>query len=493
MMHVILLGLFGVCAISESSPAGLIGLECAAFDDNSLLALSDVASGTLQGARRRDAWTRGHPRQLAHGLGQRRQGNKLRGRGGNSWGAGRTHAGHVGAGAARMSRRRRVHESSQGGRHSWGRQDQQEGHRCGSRKEITRWTDAEFERFARAINHMKQDGTYDQYVMEHEDGMHGMRGFFQWHHDYLNRFERDIRKVLGDDCFGLPYWDEAADSGRENSAAVWRRDRLGSLPRGGCIASVYFRWQPCIQRAGRFSRRNRLANKLQVQSVIDRMRAMDVGRLRLVVEDGEGFHSDGHVFIGGSMSQIDHSPYDPIFWLHHAYYDYIRELSLVSGGNWVSLLQSGREPSTKYVERAYPDDDIERESTSNFSLQESLRLGIKYCNQRKLTHCLNLIRTHGMLQNVPRITGPACPVPRQTLTPEEVKFEMKWEQRSHQHVSKKQRQQAVDDSEVIYRDDWPTMKPSNLCDEQVCFCTNTVMKLCMEITKPTNPRPAYSS
>lgn len=375
-----------------------------------------------------------------------------------------------------------------GWRHSWGRQNQQESDRCGSRKEIAMWTDSEFERFARAVDQLKQDGTYDRYVREHEDGVHGMRGFFQWHHDYLNRFEKEIRKILGDDCFGLPYWDEAADSGRERSAVVWRTDRLGSLPRGGCISSSYFHWRPCIRRAGSFSRRNRLANKLQVQSVIDQMRLRDVGRLRLVVEDGEGFHADAHIFIGGSMSQIDRSPYDPVFWLHHAYYDYIRELSLVTGGHWVSLLQSGQEPSTRYMERTYPDDHIEYESGSHFTLQEKLRLGIKYCNQRKLTHCLNLIRTHGMLQHVPRISGPACPVPRQNLTTQEEKFDTEWERMSHQHISKELRQQAVDDSEVIYRSDWPTSKPSNSCDAQVCFCTNTVMKLCMELAEPTDTR-----
>jgi len=452
----------------------LHGLDCIVPDEHSLLALRDARIEGMQKTQWGRKWRWWSPKWRARW--QRRHWRRA----GKDKGKGKDHAITVSPVAHQPIPT--SHHQLPALHHSLGPPNS--SLHCGSRKEISRWTDAEFERFAFAINQLKQDGRYDRYVREHEDAVHGMRGFFQWHHVYLSRFENEIREVLGDNCFGLPYWDEAADSGRESSAPVWRIDRFGSLPPGGCIRSKYFNWNPCIERNGKFSGRNHFANPLQVQSVIDRMQGQDVGRLRLMVEDGEGFHADGHIFIGGNMASTQRAPSDPVFWLHHAYFDYMRQLSKVTGGHWSSLLQLGNVPLIKYVERTYEDDYIEHESHGRSSLKERLDLGIKYCNQRKLMHCLSLIRSKGRLQHVPRITSPACPEPRQTLTAEEVEFDEKWERMSHQVVTMKQRQTAVDDSEVIYKDDWPTTKPAKSCDDQVCYDTTTVVELCLHLAEP---------
>src|SRR3954454_5377780 len=87
--------------------------------------------------------------------------------------------------------------------------------------------------------------TYDLFVVWHHLSMmrltpptqgdrnaaHSGPVFFPWHRLMLLLFELQIQRLLGDDDFGLPYWDWAADGdlppAQQRTAHLWSAAVLG--------------------------------------------------------------------------------------------------------------------------------------------------------------------------------------------------------------------------------------------------------------------------
>ena len=90
--------------------------------------------------------------------------------------------------------------------------------------------------------------TYDQFVVWHfvamntmtpedapnprgRNGAHRGSIFLPWHRFMLLLFERNMQRILGDDTFGLPYWDWAADGdldpADQASSALWTDTGIG--------------------------------------------------------------------------------------------------------------------------------------------------------------------------------------------------------------------------------------------------------------------------
>ncbi|CAL1543965.1 unnamed protein product, partial [Lymnaea stagnalis] len=65
-----------------------------------------------------------------------------------------------------------------------------------------------------------------------------------------------------------------------------------------------------------------------IQDILSRTRHQEILTLPEVEPryDLEFHHAAVHVFCGGAMGQLDTSAFDPIFFLHHAFVDYIWEL-----------------------------------------------------------------------------------------------------------------------------------------------------------------------
>ena len=58
----------------------------------------------------------------------------------------------------------------------------------------------------------------------------------------------------------------------------------------------------------------------------------------------ERFHNGVHLWVGGAMKAVGTSPYDPVFYLHHAYIDYLWE-------KWRKIQEDcGNDPETDYVD-----------------------------------------------------------------------------------------------------------------------------------------------
>jgi tyrosinase len=109
------------------------------------------------------------------------------------------------------------------------------------RKSIRNMTDTEKDDLINALLILKHErigpdglSTYDRYVVQHNKAMiqpslwspgldstllgryrftsqrnaaHRSATFLPWHREFLRRLESDIKRVLGDSDFGLPYWD----------------------------------------------------------------------------------------------------------------------------------------------------------------------------------------------------------------------------------------------------------------------------------------------
>lgn len=188
--------------------------------------------------------------------------------------------------------------------------------------------------------------SYDYYVDLHRYSMangaaHRAPAFLPWHRSFLLRFESDLRRVLADANFSLPYWDSAADASLADPrhATIWGDDIMGGD--GMPVATGPFKagdWilSPRGDLARTFGLGIRsLPAKADVRGCLEEaaydhspwdMSSPAGLRNRLegwISPNGEPqMHNRVHVWIGGSMGPAT-SPNDPVFFLHHCNVDRI--------------------------------------------------------------------------------------------------------------------------------------------------------------------------
>lgn len=186
---------------------------------------------------------------------------------------------------------------------------------------------------------------YDEFVATHigvtsrlrnassiGDGAHGAPGFFPWHREYLNRFEKALRGV--DPSVSLPYWDWSSGD-TTDTTEIFTDDFMGpsgDSANGERITSGFFvqsNWEihpeldlgnngPVLVR-----NRNLLTSNLSLLDDIA-LRARDSvnadNTFATFLPALEGPHGSIHMWIRGHMASMS-SPNDPIFFLHHANID----------------------------------------------------------------------------------------------------------------------------------------------------------------------------
>jgi tyrosinase len=239
------------------------------------------------------------------------------------------------------------------------------------RKNVTKLTKDERERFMAAVKHLKVmspsapagislpatvTNQYDKYVYWHNDAMnaaHRGSAFFPWHRVFILLFEKDMQaadKALGNDGeLGLPYWDWTRDRSSDPSLSagrLWRDDLMG--PDGDAADGDHVkrgpfkdwtRWnttppQPLQRRLGRHSSATSLPTETEEEDVLKEeiydVPGFDMDAPTGFRNLGEGWmpriaggrmHNRVHVWVGGTMSQVPIAPNDPVFFLHHANVD----------------------------------------------------------------------------------------------------------------------------------------------------------------------------
>ncbi|XP_061608238.1 tyrosinase-like [Phyllopteryx taeniolatus] len=200
------------------------------------------------------------------------------------------------------------------------------------------------------------------------DFAHWAPGFLPWHRVYLLHWEREIRKVTGDDSFAIPYWDW-----RDAQECDVCTDQLmgGRNPRDPSLlspGSVFSSWRSLCSQVQDYNARGVLCNALaegplrrnpgnhdrnRVERLptstevaftlslanydtgtMDRTANMSFRNTMEGFGDPQtglggsprmGMHAALHVFMNGSMSSVQGSANDPIFLLHHSFVDSLYE------------------------------------------------------------------------------------------------------------------------------------------------------------------------
>lgn len=217
--------------------------------------------------------------------------------------------------------------------------------------------------------------TWDLFVVWHHRSMmrmtpptqldrnaaHSGPAFLPWHRLMLLLLEFQFQRVLGDEEFGLPYWDWAVDGDlpaeQQRTRPLWTDEGIGGdgLPvaDGPFVADAF----PILIDSDRFGalRQTRrglvrtlardvatLPTSAQVATALGAAEYdsppwdRTTTDLRNLLEGwrplpGPALHNRVHVWIGGDMAPAT-SPNDPVFYLHHANVDRIWEAWLLARG-----------------------------------------------------------------------------------------------------------------------------------------------------------------
>jgi len=240
------------------------------------------------------------------------------------------------------------------------------------RKNVKTLKDSEKKDLVDAITSLKRDGTYDQFVLTHnnaamtpapwggdmEDAQRSMAHsgpvFLPWHREFILRFEKALQSVVPE--IALPYWKWEDDAGLPNDhpGAVWSDDLVGGDgdPFDNCnVSSGPFsksnNWNIVCGSGDKDGFLQRCFGKLQpgfqqLPDANDVSYAMGIGTydqapwseasmgsFRNTLEGWIGInkgppelHNRVHCWVGGSMFPMT-SPNDPVFFLHHSNVDRI--------------------------------------------------------------------------------------------------------------------------------------------------------------------------
>lgn len=239
------------------------------------------------------------------------------------------------------------------------------------RKNIYSLSDTELANFLTAVNAIKADGRYDEFIMRHHMAMdeltlfpgevgttrnaaHRGPSFLPWHRYFIREFEQTLQTVIP--SVTLPYWDWATDAALPDptTAPIWNDDPMaGRVYIGGdgdpVTSGPFAGWTALIEaggggfvaRPGGLIRELGSASSLPSQTQVDGLSGITTydstpwsesqtttpslrnrleGWLREPGESGSQLHNRVHVWVGGDMSPGT-SPNDPVFFLHHCNVD----------------------------------------------------------------------------------------------------------------------------------------------------------------------------
>lgn len=170
------------------------------------------------------------------------------------------------------------------------------------RKNQAHLSDVEWVGFIDAVKAIKVPGTdsptYEEIANAHLMARHQMTAhsfpiFLPWHREFLRVFEDRLRQE--DETVTIPYWDWTRNRTMPtplSNASEWgvSRDLTPNDPLPGFLG---------------FS----VSNALQQETFLNFHSLIN------------GPHGTVHVVVGGEMGDIENSPQDVLFWLHHCFID----------------------------------------------------------------------------------------------------------------------------------------------------------------------------
>ncbi|XP_045171478.2 uncharacterized protein LOC123533731 [Mercenaria mercenaria] len=205
------------------------------------------------------------------------------------------------------------------------------------RQEIRSLTFTARQRYFAAVNQMKRDRRLRPNVYDFLAGLHrgqnigrahGGPAFPSWHRLYLYIYESILRRWY-DSTVTVPYWASVLDNDmpEPTRSVIFSTEFFGNG--FGIVQTGPFRdWRFL---PGQPVRRNiggtRLMSDTVVQRILTRRRNSEIlPPTALPAFDLEAEHGFPHVYVGGTMNNLNTAAFDPLFFSHHAYVDYIWEL-----------------------------------------------------------------------------------------------------------------------------------------------------------------------
>ncbi|MGI0072227.1 MAG: tyrosinase family protein [Nitrosotalea sp.] len=191
-----------------------------------------------------------------------------------------------------------------------------------NRKNQSKMTQPEQDRFKVAIQTINSAGLFGQIVAIHaqmKHRMHSMEGpigtqrFLPWHRVYLYEFEQALQ--AHDPQVTVPYWDWTSDGFPQ-----WLQDFTPTVVVNGHPITVVRQLGvlvpslPTQQQLGVVTQQTNFTT-FTTPAYDNQNNVAPYGL--------EGLHNTVHNWIGGTMANIPTAPADPIFWLHHANVDRI--------------------------------------------------------------------------------------------------------------------------------------------------------------------------
>ncbi|HUL15980.1 MAG TPA: tyrosinase family protein [Terriglobales bacterium] len=145
---------------------------------------------------------------------------------------------------------------------------------------------------------------------------HGTEFFWSWHRMYLYWFERIVRKMCGDECWALPYWNWAPGSDlhlpapfRDPASELYTVNRNAAMNSGaGALNAALV--SVGNSTTGSFGLTDFFSTNLNIQ----------------------GPHGSVHTGTGGWMASVPTAAQDPVFYVHHSNVDRLWDLWLAQGG-----------------------------------------------------------------------------------------------------------------------------------------------------------------
>nr|AHZ34288.1 tyrosinase A3 [Pinctada maxima] len=225
------------------------------------------------------------------------------------------------------------------------------------RKEYRRLTDQERADYHRAINMLKRDTTvkpnrYDALGLLHQrrgDDVHHGAGFLGFHRVLLVVYENALRQKVP--TVTLPYWDSRLDQPLRDPtrSIIWSPQFLGTM-RGRVINGPFAFWQtpagPLVRNGGQ---EGELFTYNHIRAVMTRSHLEEISEPHAPPPfDFEIRHGDVHQMVGGIMAPAETAGYDPVFFLHHCFVDYLWEVFRRS------QKEKGVDPTKDYPRRYGP-------------------------------------------------------------------------------------------------------------------------------------------
>ncbi|KAK3086410.1 hypothetical protein FSP39_018034 [Pinctada imbricata] len=231
------------------------------------------------------------------------------------------------------------------------------------RQEMRTMLPFQWTRFTDSLNRLKsisvEPGTgrsaYDTIAVLHSGSVlayaHGGPAFLGWHRIYLLLLET----ACG---VSIPYWDSSIDFALEDptTSVIWSSLYMGNGD-GDVVTGPFAHWRtimntPLVRNIG--SGESSLFTKEGINLVLSRRRLSDITEPKRGIESLyslEGHHNGPHVWVDGWLARPQTAAYDPVFFLHHAFVDYIYEVFRQQQA-W----QYGINPQSDYP----TDDDVPR-------------------------------------------------------------------------------------------------------------------------------------